>query len=338
MLAGSKMKTSNTVKHLGDYISTSLANSVQVTVNKRVGISNHSVYEIRSLIDDQRANALGGLSLSFLVWEMAVIPSLIHNSENWLGINKKTINELEKIQLKHLRVSLAVGTGCPTPLLYAQTGTLTMANRIIMKKLLFLYHVASLPVGTIARDLYESQLKHEDGVSSLVTECAPFLREFGIQNIRAFSKHQYKTLIKKKIHERNKSQLVEMSRKYKKIDFSEICEDNFKMKPYFKTLSTNQARWKFRIISHMTRLAMNYRNERKFRDRGWLCLGCQGLPPPEGGGGVGASHDNQELEPALETDEHLFQCRAGINKNLSRDEDLILFYQQVCERRASFEE
>ena len=74
--------------------------------------------------------------------------------------------------------------------------------------------------------------------------------------------------------------MVEMSRKYKKIDYSTMCDDDFEMKPYIKTLSTNQARWKFRIISRMTRLAMNYRNDKKFRDRGWLCLGCQGLPSP----------------------------------------------------------
>ena len=168
------------------HVSSSLAQSVQVTVNKRIGIANHSVYEIRSLIDDKRTDAIGGLSLAFLVWEMAVIPSLIHNAETWIGVSKKTLNELEKLQLKHLRVSMAVGTGCPTPLLYAHTGTLTMANRVIMKKLLFLYHVASLPEGTLARDLYEQQLKHQDGVPSLVTETEPYLREFGINDIRTY--------------------------------------------------------------------------------------------------------------------------------------------------------
>ena len=132
-----------------------------------------------------------------------------------------------------------------------------------------------------------------------------------------------------------------MSKKYKKIDFLEISEDDFKLKTYFKSLSTIQARWKFKIISHMTRLAMNYRSEKKFRDRGWVCLGCRGLPPPGGAEG-GASQDQQGQEPALETDDHLYHCRAYSdlreNKNLSRDEDLIKFYQQVCERRASYEE
>ena len=132
-----------------------------------------------------------------------------------------------------------------------------------------------------------------------------------------------------------------MSRKYKKIEFSVISQDDFKMKTYFKTFSTIQARMKFKIISHMTRLAMNYRNEKKFRDRGWVCLGCQSLPPPEGGEG-GVSGGQQEPGPVLETDEHVLYCRAYSdlreNKNLSRDEDLILYYQQVCERRASYED
>ena len=219
MLSGSKMNCANTLKYLGDYLSSSLAESVKVTVNKRIGIACHSVFEIRSLIDDKRADAIGGMSLAFLVCEMAVIPSLLHNAETWIGVNKNTLKELEKLQLKYLCVSLAVGTGCPIPLLYPQSGTLTMTNRVIMKKMLFLFHVASLPRGTLARDLYESQLEHEQGLPSLVAECKPLLREFGIKDVRDYSKYQFKKLIKRKIHERNKSELIEMSRKYKKIEF-----------------------------------------------------------------------------------------------------------------------
>ena len=88
----------------------------------------------------------------------------------------------------------------------------------------------------------------------------------------------------------------------------------------------------------MTRLAINYQNEKKFRDRGWVCLGCQGLPLPDDESDVSPGVQ----EPALETDEHLFICRGysdlRSNKKLSLDEDLIQFFQQVCGRRASYDD
>ena len=61
------------------------------------------------------------------------------------------------MQLKYLRLSLAVSRSCPIPMLYHQTGTLMMSNRILQRKLLILHHVATLPVSTLARDFYDTQ-------------------------------------------------------------------------------------------------------------------------------------------------------------------------------------
>ena len=89
------------------------------------------------------------------MWEMSCIPMLLHAAGTWIGVKTKTLKELEKLQLKHLRVSLAVGTGAPIPLLYSETGTMTIKSRVMKMKLMMLHHVATLPVGSLARDCYD---------------------------------------------------------------------------------------------------------------------------------------------------------------------------------------
>ena len=75
---------------------------------------------------------------------------------------------------------------------------------------------------------------------------------------------------------------------------------------------------------------MNYRREKKFRDRGWVCLGCRGLPSV----GLEVVEDGVgELQGwALETDKHLLCCLAYLDlqehKNMSADAHLIEFYKK----------
>ena len=47
-----------------------------------------------------------------------------------------------------------------------------------------------------------------------------------------------------------------------KIDHSSFVNNSFKMKSYLESLSTVQARWKFKLLSHMTPLAMNFKREK----------------------------------------------------------------------------
>ena len=65
-LSGQEMKYSKSLKYLGEWLKSTCSESVQETVNKRVGIVTKSIFEIRSIVDDSRSNAIGGLSLAFL--------------------------------------------------------------------------------------------------------------------------------------------------------------------------------------------------------------------------------------------------------------------------------
>ena len=117
-----------------EVFSKNLSESVHETAKRRIGLISQSIFEIQSVVDDHRAEALGGLSLAFSLWEQASVTSLLQGSEMWVNIKKKTLKLLDKVQLKYLRVCLSVNRSCPIPMLLKETGTLFMSNRILKKQ------------------------------------------------------------------------------------------------------------------------------------------------------------------------------------------------------------
>ena len=181
---------------------------------RRVAIANLSVFEIKSVVDDARAESIGRITVGFTIWETSVVPMLLANSEVFTDIKKKTIKLLEKIQLKYLRLVLGVGTSCPIPIMMYHTGTLSMSNKILLRKICFLNHISTLPTGTLARDVYDTMVMHNyDG---LAKELAPFLEELGVTDIQSYSKYQIKKIAKQKILEKQKTELLTQAQRYKK--------------------------------------------------------------------------------------------------------------------------
>ena len=99
-----------------------------------------------------------------------------------------------------------------------------------------------------------------------------------------YSKYTFKKELKKKIIERNRSNMISMceKKKYSKVDLESIKNAPFQVSNYFKELNVDDSRLRFKVLSRMTpSVASNY--SRKFREKGLLCVGCVSpplLPPP----------------------------------------------------------
>ena len=154
ILDSQPMKYAMGGKYLGDQLSSDLKESVSETVKKRVRLASSTSYEIITVVDDKRVEAVGSLSTAFLIYETTVVPMLLTNAETFISMSSKTLKELDKAQLRFLRLVLAIGTGCPIPFLYAFTGTKLMFWRVLERKLLFVWHVANLGSDTLARETY----------------------------------------------------------------------------------------------------------------------------------------------------------------------------------------
>ena len=104
------MKEKECEKCLGDYIHEGgLSESVAATVKQRSGKTTAAIFEIKAIIDDYRMQRIGGIVAAFEIWEMAVIPSLLNNSESWTEISTQTMEDLEDLQFLFIRTILETG-------------------------------------------------------------------------------------------------------------------------------------------------------------------------------------------------------------------------------------
>ena len=91
MLCGQRMTEVKVMKYLGDYVSVSNEESVHETIVKRLGIAKQSISEIKAVVEDVRAEHIGGINLAFSLWDGAVSSMLLHNAESWCKMKPKPL-------------------------------------------------------------------------------------------------------------------------------------------------------------------------------------------------------------------------------------------------------
>ena len=107
-------------------------------------MAQRAVADIRAIIDDCRNSIVGGLATGFSIWEAAVLPGLLYNSECWTNMSNVVLQQLEKLQLKFYRSMLAVGSGCPLPIIYWDTDGMMIKKIVIFLHLYLIIQRASI--------------------------------------------------------------------------------------------------------------------------------------------------------------------------------------------------
>ena len=107
------MKETNALQYLGGILAPTLGDCVHQTVINRVGLAKKSIYDIRAVVEDKRAESLGGFNLCLEIFESTVQQMLLSSSETWVSIPKKTLKILEDLYSFMYRVFFRCGTGMP---------------------------------------------------------------------------------------------------------------------------------------------------------------------------------------------------------------------------------
>ena len=129
-LYGRPMKVQSTGKFLGDQIGKSVSDSVTATINKRKGTTLLAINDITTIVNDARANVIGGIKLAIDIWELAIIPFLLNNGGTWTGIDSKGMEILDDLQKTFMKRLLKVKTAS-IPLMLWDLKQDRMKNRIM---------------------------------------------------------------------------------------------------------------------------------------------------------------------------------------------------------------
>ena len=270
LLYNEPMKQVSVEKYLGFQVADTVAASIAATVTKRLGIATRAIYEAKAVVEDSRAEAVGGLVVMFDIWEHSISPMLYSGCEVWPEVPKKTLKSLFNITVTYLRVALGLGKkgGAPLVSLFWHTGTMLPENRILLNNMLFLHHVANLPDKSLAKEFYLAEKKNS--YKGIISKCEKYLSEWGITNVNLYTKYQWKRAIQYRLYKKNRAQLLEWIKQYKKLDHQTCCQEKFELKEYFKTMNIQQSRLYFKIQNFITpTVRLNFKSDRKFKSEKW---------------------------------------------------------------------
>ena len=95
--------------------------------------------------------------------------------------------------------------------------------------------------------------------------------------IKSSSKAQFKAIVRSRMKEKNRLEVLELIRPLKKVDYFTVKDKEYKLKDFFKTLTLAQARTQFLISTNMARAKINYMSDPVYSKELYLCDCEEGL-------------------------------------------------------------
>ena len=102
------------------------------------------------------------------------------------------------------------------------------------------------------------------------------MEKYEIPDVKNYNKIQWKKLVKKKVTDQNRADILEkIENHYKKLDHKVLRELNCDQKEYMKSLNLPDARIKFALWAKRPKtVQMNDKGEPKYIKNGWKCQDC----------------------------------------------------------------
>ena len=146
----------------------------------------------------------------------------------------------------------------------------------------------------------------------------------GVMNLQDYTKGIWKQMVKKYTTEVNKTRLIEMSKKYKKINHEEMEKEPFGRKPFFDKMKLDDVRYRFRIANNLVQgIRKNYSDKYRRMNKSLTCPSC--------------SETNKQTDKEAMTQSHiLYRCEAfsDLRYDLVVEDDAMLvdFFRLAVDR------
>ena len=310
-----QLKEKDKDKYLGEiFHSEGLARSALETIKARSGKIKAVSYEIKAIMEDYRAEVVGGALCGLELWQLCALPSLLSSCSTWLDITPEAIEEAEQLQLDFLRLLFKVPKSCPRAALRSESGVQGIKYQIMKQKLLLLFHIRNLDDKALAKRIYLQQLMF--GWAGPVKEGRQFCEELGIPDVTVVkgTKQEFKAMVKEACRLKDEMELKENILQKEKLQL--LKEEDCTRKQYIGNMTLSEARILFQHRTNMTKNAGNYKGWAKYKEEGALCKLCQ----------------------KYDSSSHLMRCEAlsqlkGPDFCLNNDAHLVQYLRQALKLR-----
>ena len=185
--------------------------------NKKKSIMGE-VNEIKTMGSKENVGPLY-LCTRLLLFEICIIPSLLHQIEAWSPLLKKTeLQQLESIQGKILCNLLHLPKTTPYWGLLHETGTWTVKWRLVYRMIMLFHNIMVGDEDRLAKEVLVQQLRegHEESFANQVREEAAAI---GIMNITDLTKSELKKKVKEAVKGRMEEEISKEAGRSSKLRF-----------------------------------------------------------------------------------------------------------------------
>ena len=248
-----QLKEKESDKYLGEiFHSAGLARSALETIKARAGKIKAVSYEIKSIMEDYRAEVVGGALCGIELWQLCALPSLLSSCSTWFEISPEAVELAEQIQLDFLWTLFKVLKSCARASLRSESGVLAIKYQIFKEKLMLLFHIRHLDETALANRIYLQQLKY--GWAGPVKEGKEICQELGIPDVTVVqaTKQEFKVMVKEACRLKDEKELKENIVQKEKIQL--LKEEDCKRKYYIEKMTLSEARILFQHRTNMTKM------------------------------------------------------------------------------------
>ena len=189
-----------------------------------------------------------------------------------------------------------------------------MINRIWKMKLLFLFHLEHLPPSSLAAEVLGLQKNlHLPG---LYEDCQEMLIQLELKDLKSYSKMQFKRILNRRLEEKNRLDLLQQIKHYKKLNHEQLSAEEYRLKPYITDLTLEQARSMMRLRGQVYKhIKFNFQSDLQFSRENGLC----------------------ECGKGIQSQRHLLFCDiyADLKEKYSLEEDLglVSYFDEILRRK-----
>ena len=299
-------------RYLGQILHTNgVQASCAATIEDRAGKIKGATFEVQSIVEDFKMQAIGGMMAAWVLWERALVPSLLSGAGTWTGITSTELDKLDGLQDLFWRVMFKVPESCPRIALRAETRMMSMKHRIWQYKLLLLKRIKGQSHETLSWKIWKEQ--RSNNWPGLSKEVSDICNELDILDIN--DQDIPEGALKRAVFDHHLEEIKEKVSNSKKM--MKHKEDNFQeVQDYMLDKNVEKSRMSFRIRCEMVpEVKGNFKDKhrRKGGEDALICNDCS----------------NNEIQ----TQSHCVVCpkwdsfRSGLEMN--KLDDLVIFFQRL---------
>ena len=206
---GHPMKVVESEKYLGDFISSSGANTE--TIESRVSAGNGIIAKIKSILENM---CLGKhyFKIAFLLRESLFLNGILYSSEAWYGLKRSEVEELEKVDRTLLRSIFEVPQSAPTVSLYLESGCVRIRNILKARRVNFLHHLVNLDEKEMEYKFFKAQWDNpcpQDWTIQVQEDLVDLGIPTSLQFISSKTEKTFKELVKERVKALEFKELME---------------------------------------------------------------------------------------------------------------------------------